>query len=113
MTVDTRGNVVPRTPQAAVTAATMYLLNNQPPAGDPRTAMHRSTIVGLGLIEAALDKEPVPDHKKGQSATPRPRPAMTVTTCLDAAAHGDTIVTTMRATTSHNARSTSQGHDML
>ena len=31
MTVDTRGNVVPKTPQAAVTAATMYLLNNQPP----------------------------------------------------------------------------------
>ncbi len=63
MTVDTRGNVVPRTPQAVVTAATMYLLNNQPPAGDPRTAMHRSTIVGLGLIEAALDNEPVLDPK--------------------------------------------------
>ena len=56
MTVDTRGNVIPKTPQAAVMAATMYLLNNQPPAGDPRAAMHRSTIAGLGLIEAALDK---------------------------------------------------------
>ena len=63
MTVDTRGNMVPRTRQAAVTAATIYLLNNQQPAGDPRTAMHRSTITGLGLIEAALDKEPVPDPK--------------------------------------------------
>ena len=67
MKVDTRGNVVPRTPQAVVTAATMYLLNNQPPAGDPRMAMHRSRIVILGLIEAALDKEPVPDPKKGKA----------------------------------------------
>src|SRR5215216_5552900 len=69
--VDTRGNVVPRTPQAAVTAATMYLLNNQPPARDPRTAMHRSTIAGLGLIEATLDKEPVPDPKKGKALAKR------------------------------------------
>ena len=66
MTVDTRGNVVPRTPQATVTAATMYLLNNQPPAGDPRTAMHRSTIAGLGLIEAALDKEPYQTPKRAK-----------------------------------------------
>ena len=71
MTVDTRGNVVPRTPQAAVTAVTMYHLNNQPPAGDPRTAMHRSTIAGLGLIEAALDKEPTPDPKKGKALAKR------------------------------------------
>ena len=28
MTVDTRGNVLPKMPQAAVTAATTYLLNN-------------------------------------------------------------------------------------
>ena len=67
MTGNTRGNVVPRTPQAAVTAATMYLLNNQPPAGDPRMAMHRYTIAGVGLIKAALDKEPVPDPKKGKA----------------------------------------------
>ena len=66
MTVDTRGNGVPKMPQATVTVATMYLLNNQPPAGDPRAAMHRSTIVGLGLIEAALDKEPTPEPKKSK-----------------------------------------------
>ena len=58
--------MVPKTPQAAVTAATMYLLNNQPPARDPRAAMHRSMIAGLGLIETALDKEPTPEPKKGK-----------------------------------------------
>ena len=33
--------------------------------------MHRSTIAGLGLIEAALDKEPVPDPKKGKALAKR------------------------------------------
>ena len=49
----------------------MYLLNNQPLAGDPRTAMHRSTIAGLGLIEAALDKELTPEPKKGKALAKR------------------------------------------
>jgi len=71
MTFDTRGNMVPNTPQAAVTAATMYLLNNQPPAGDPRASMHRSTITVLGLVEAALDKEPTPEPKKGKALAKR------------------------------------------
>ena len=52
-------------------SATMYLLNNQPPAGDPRAAMHRSTIAGLGLIEAAIDKEPTPEPKKGKALAKR------------------------------------------
>src|SRR5215216_4952214 len=38
---------------------------------------------------------------------------MTVTTCLGAAVHDDTIATMMHAMSSHSARSTSQEHDVL
>ena len=60
-----------KTPQGALIAATTYLLSNQPPAGDPRAALHRSTIAGLGLIGAAL----TPGKKRnaeGAVATRRP-----------------------------------------
>jgi hypothetical protein len=36
----------------------------QPAANDPRAAIHRSTLIGLGMIGASLvDKEDAPDPK--------------------------------------------------
>ena len=44
MTVDPTGSVLPKTPQAAIIAATTYLLSTQLPENDPRVALHRETI---------------------------------------------------------------------
>ena len=41
MTVNTSGNLMAKTPQGALIAATTYLFSNQPPASDPRAALHR------------------------------------------------------------------------
>ncbi len=120
--------------------------------------MHRSTIAALGLIEAALDKEPVPDPKKGKALAKRYSSPSSSNDSHDLSrrrrswrhdrdydardeltqrkidksrarharstdseeedgelcgARCYTIVTTMHATNSRSARSTSQGHDML
>ena len=61
MSVDAQGNIVPKTPQAALVAAQTYMMTTQPVANDPRAAIHRSTLVGLGTIGTALaDKEVAP-----------------------------------------------------
>jgi hypothetical protein len=61
MSVDAGGNIIPKTPQAAIVPAQTYLLATQLAANDPRAAMHHSTLACLGLVGATLaDKEVVP-----------------------------------------------------
>src|SRR4051812_6450573 len=55
---------MPKPPQSAVMEATTYLAANPPLAGDPRYAIHKSMIAGLGLVGAALDGEATPKPKK-------------------------------------------------
>src|SRR3954463_1559089 len=65
MDMDAGGNIIPKTPQAAILAATAYLAAHPPPEGDPKRAMHRSALTGLGLIGAALHEDaPVEPKKK-------------------------------------------------
>ena len=54
MSVDSAGNIKPKTPQAAIVAAQTYLLSTQPPPEDPRAAIHRSALMGLGMVGNAL-----------------------------------------------------------
>src|SRR3954464_13605172 len=46
MDMDADGNIIPKTPQAAIMAATAYLAAHPPPEGDPKRAMHRSALTG-------------------------------------------------------------------
>jgi hypothetical protein len=50
LSVDERGNIVPKTPETALVAAQAYILTMQPAPGDPRESMHQTAIKGLGLI---------------------------------------------------------------
>ena len=54
MTFDERGNVVPKTPAAAVLAVATYLQLTKPQEGDPRAEQHRQAILGMGMIGARL-----------------------------------------------------------
>src|SRR3954465_12366601 len=49
MEMDSDGNVIPKTPQDAIMAATASLASHPPPKGDPKRAMHKSALTGLGL----------------------------------------------------------------
>ena len=65
--------MVPKTPQGALLAATTYLLSNVPAPGDPKEAVHRTTVASLGLIGRALDEVATP------AAQPRVEPPQTRT----------------------------------
>jgi hypothetical protein len=40
LAVDEQGNIIPKTPEAALVAAQAYLLTTQPAPGDPHEGMH-------------------------------------------------------------------------
>src|SRR3954465_2514972 len=52
--MDANDNVIPKTPQAAIMAATTYIASRPPLVGDPKRAMHKSTLAGLGIVGVAL-----------------------------------------------------------
>ena len=58
MTIDSAGNIMPKTPEGALVAATTYLMANPPPSGDPRYGVYRTALAGIGIVGAALDKTP-------------------------------------------------------
>src|SRR4051812_8231282 len=64
MEMDADGNVILKTPQAAIMAAIAYLASHPPPKGDPKRAMHKSVLTGLGLVGAALHREAPAEPKK-------------------------------------------------
>jgi hypothetical protein len=57
-TEDTLGNLVAKTSQGAVFAVTTCLLSNQPPEKNPRAAVHREAITGIGLVAPMLNTDP-------------------------------------------------------
>jgi hypothetical protein len=54
LSVDERGNIMPKTPKAALIAAQAYLYTTQPIPGEPREHMHRATLQGLRLVGSKL-----------------------------------------------------------
>jgi hypothetical protein len=44
LSVDEQGNIMPKTPEAALVAAQTYLYTTQPNPGDPREHMHRAVM---------------------------------------------------------------------
>jgi hypothetical protein len=47
LSVDEQGNIIPKTPEAALVAAQAYLHTTRPNLGDPREHMHRAALNGL------------------------------------------------------------------
>jgi hypothetical protein len=61
--IDERGNIIPKTPEAALVAAQAYLFTTQPTTRDPRESMHRAALQGLGLVGNRLQhKDETPRH---------------------------------------------------
>src|SRR3954469_22176668 len=64
MEMDADGNVIPKPPHAGIMAATAYLASHPPLEGDPKRAMHKFALTGLGLVGAALHREAPAEPKK-------------------------------------------------
>jgi hypothetical protein len=54
---------MPKTPEAALIAAQMYLYTTQPNPGDPREHMHRAALQGLRLVENKLTAKAEEAHR--------------------------------------------------
>jgi hypothetical protein len=54
MSIDSRGNITPKTPEAAYMAAHAYMMATRPPPGDPRASLYQTAMVGFGVMGAAI-----------------------------------------------------------
>jgi hypothetical protein len=73
LSVDEQGNIIPKTPKAALVTAQAYLHTTRPNPGDPREHMHRAALQGLKMVgNKLLAKEEEAHYNKG---THKPRSA--------------------------------------
>jgi hypothetical protein len=71
LSVDEQGNIIPKTPEAALVVAQAYLHTTRPNPGDPREHMHRAALQGLKMVGNKLSaKEEEAYRNKG---THKPR----------------------------------------
>jgi hypothetical protein len=74
LSVDEQGNIIPKTPEAALVAAQAYLHTTQPNPGDPREHMHRAALNGLKMVgNKLLAKEEEAYRNKGTHKPRSPR----------------------------------------
>jgi hypothetical protein len=54
MSIDTRGNIIPKTPEAGYMATHAFLMASRPPQGDPRASLYQMAMAGVGVMGAAI-----------------------------------------------------------
>jgi hypothetical protein len=75
MSIDTRGNIIPKTPEAGYMATQAFILASRPPPGDPREALYNMAMAGVGAMGTAFAATP----PEGTSRQNSPRPAAAAT----------------------------------
>jgi hypothetical protein len=74
LSVDEQGNIIPKTPEAALVEAQTYLYTTRPSPGDPREHMHRAALQGLRMVgNKLIAKEEEAHHNKGMHKSRSPR----------------------------------------
>jgi hypothetical protein len=74
LSVDEQGNIIPKTPEAALVVAQAYLHTTRPSLGDPREHMHRAALQGLKMVGNKLSaKEEEAYRNKGTHKPRSPR----------------------------------------
>jgi hypothetical protein len=71
LSVDEQGNIMPKTPEAALVAAQTYLYTTQPNPGDPREHMHQAAMHGSRLVGNKLTAKEEEAHRKKGMHKPR------------------------------------------
>jgi hypothetical protein len=74
VSVDEQGNIIPKTPEAALVAAQAYLHTTRPSPGDPREHMHQAALQELKMVGNKLSaKEEEAYRNKGIHKPRSPR----------------------------------------
>jgi hypothetical protein len=58
MSIDTRGNIIPKTPEAGYMATQAFILASRPPPGDPREALYNMAMAGVGAMGTSFASMP-------------------------------------------------------
>jgi hypothetical protein len=74
MSIDTRGNIIPKTPEAGYMATQAFILASRPPPGDPREALYNMAMAGCGAMGAAFAARP--PEGTARQISPRPTAAV-------------------------------------
>jgi hypothetical protein len=54
MSIDSRGNITPKTLEAAYIATHAYMMATRPPPGDPRASLYQTVMVRISVMGAAI-----------------------------------------------------------
>jgi hypothetical protein len=71
LSVDEKGNIIPKTPEVALVAAQAYLHTTRPSPGDPREHMHRAALQGLKMVGNKLSAKEEEAHRNKGTHKPR------------------------------------------
>jgi hypothetical protein len=63
LSVDEQGNIIPKTPEAALVVAQAYLHTTWPNLGDPREHIHRAALQGLKMVGNKLSAKEEEAHR--------------------------------------------------
>jgi hypothetical protein len=69
--VDEQGNIIPKTPEAALVVAQVYLFTTRPSPGDPREHMHRASLNGLKMVGNKLLAKEEEAYRNKETHKPR------------------------------------------
>jgi hypothetical protein len=71
LSVDEQGNIISKTPEAALVAAQTYLYTTRPSPGDPREHMHRAALQGLRMVGNKLTTKDEEAYRNKGTHKPR------------------------------------------
>jgi hypothetical protein len=71
LSVDEEGNIIPKTPEAALVVAQTYLYTTRPSPGDPREHMHWAALQGLRMVGNKLIAEEEEAYRNRGTHKPR------------------------------------------
>jgi hypothetical protein len=60
MSIDTRGDIIPKTPEDGYMAAQAFILVSRPPPKDPREALYNMAMAGVGAMGTAFASTSTP-----------------------------------------------------
>jgi hypothetical protein len=79
MSIDTRGNFIPKTPEVGYMATRAFLMASRPPKGDPRASLYQMAMAEVGVMgapivgrEVAPQPESAPRKNSPRQNCPRP-----------------------------------------
>jgi hypothetical protein len=100
MSIETRGHIIPKTPEAGYMVTHAYLMASRPPQGDPRSSLYQMAMVGVGVMGAAIAGREIAPQPKSAPRRNSPRqnsPRRTVGITRDAPREGDARNTVTQA----------------